>query len=99
MTLNPFIEFAQDPVGVLAWVGYGLLLVAIFLAAVPWAFRQYVMLVTQYKRNRHGGDWWAFGDRSAGYIPPASWLAWAFLSTLVLAVAVWSVGALIWLVG
>jgi hypothetical protein len=98
MAPNPFIEFAQDPVSVLAWFGYGLLLVAIFGLAVPWSVRQYAKLITQYHRNKHGGDWWAFGDRSAGYIPPAGWLGWAFFATFVLAIATWSAGALIWLV-
>lgn len=98
MSVNPFIRLAQDPVGTLAVFGYALLLVAIFVAAVPWAVRQYATLITRYKKNRHGAEWWAFGDRSAGYIPPAGWLAWAFLSTFVLAIAAWAAGTLIWIV-
>lgn len=39
------------------------------------------------------------GDSTAGYIPPAGWLAWAFGVCVVLAIAAWALGTLVWLVG
>jgi len=98
--MNPFIEFASDPVGVLAWTGYALLLVGIVGAAVPWAIRQGATLIVRYHKNKHDSKkWFSFGSRRAGYVPPLSWLARAFAVCGVLAVTAWAVSALFWLVG
>lgn len=98
MTLNPFVQFAQDPVGILAWTGYALLLVTIAFGAVRTVLRGLPTLYIQYQRNRHTDDWWAFGDRRNGYIPPLGWSLRLMLYGVVLAVAAWAGGALIWLV-
>jgi len=97
--MNPFIEFAADPVGVLAWLGYALLLVGIVLAAVPWAIRQAGTLLVRYRKNRTSAEWWSFGERRSGYIPPRSWLSRAFAVLFVLSVTAWAASALFWLVG
>jgi hypothetical protein len=99
MALNPFVEFARDPVAALAWLGYALLLAGIVLAAVPWAIRQGVTLVVRYRSNRTSDAWWSFGASRAGYIPPLSWLSRAFGVLFVLAIASWATSALFWLVG
>ncbi|AFH22483.1 hypothetical protein OSG_eHP27_00155 [environmental Halophage eHP-27] len=99
MVTNPFIKFATDPVGVLAWLGYAFLLVGIVFTAVPWAFRQGATLVVQYRKNRHTDAWWSFGARRNGYLPPLGWLSRAFGVCIVLAVTAWAVSALFWLVG
>jgi hypothetical protein len=99
MTLNPFIEFARDPVGVLAWLGYALFLVTVVVIALPWSVRKSAWLIARYQQNRASDSWWSFGDRNAGYIPPQGWLLHAASVCLVLAVSAWAVGALIWLVG
>ena len=97
--MNPFIEFASDPVGTLAWLGYALFLVGVVGAAIPWAVRQAAMLVVRYRKNRHDKEWFSFGNRRAGYVPPLSWLVRAFGVCLVLATTAWAVGALFWLIG
>jgi len=96
---NPFVELAQDPVGVLAWLGYLLFMLAVVAAAVPWAVRKSAWLLHRYQQDRHKRDWWSFGDRTDGYIPPTWWLGWAFMVIFVLAIAVWALSALVWLVG
>ena len=99
MTTNPFIAFGQDPVGVLAWLGYALVLVAIGLAALRTVLRGIPTLYVQWDRNKHTNDWWAFGSRTNGYIPPLGWTIRALAYLLVLAIAAWAAGALLWLVG
>lgn len=98
MVPNPFIAFAQDPVGILAWVGYALLLVTIGFGAVRTVLRGIPTLYIQYKNNRHTDAWWAFGDRRNGYIPPLGWSIRLMAYGVVLAIAAWAAGALIWLV-
>lgn len=98
MPPNPFIELAAHPITTLAWLGYTLLMTGIILAAVPWAIRQQATLITRYQANKHGDRWWSFGDRSAGYIPPAGWLGWQFVTLLVLAVAAWALGTIVWVI-
>lgn len=99
MAINPFVELARDPVGALAWLGYLLLMLGIVLAAVPWAIRKTAWLIARWQTNKHTDRWWSFSESGAGYIPPAAWLAWAFGVCLVLAVAAWALGTLVWLVG
>lgn len=99
MAFNPFIELARDPVATLAWLGYLLLMLGIVVLALPWALRKSVWLLARYRKNRASDSWWAFGDRRDGYIPPAGWLAQAFTVCLVLAVAAWALGSVVWLVG
>lgn len=96
---NPFIELAREPVGTLAWLGYLLLMFGILVLAVPWAVRKSVWLYARYRTNRAGDDWWSFGDHRKGYIPPTGWLAQAFVVCLVLAVAMWALGTVVWMVG
>ena len=99
MAINPFVELARDPVGSLAWLGYTLLMAAIVIAAVPWAVRKAAWLIARWRTNRASDTWWAFGTRRDGYLPPASWLAWAFGVLFVLAIATWALGTLVWLIG
>jgi len=100
--MNPFIELAQNPVGTLSWLGYGLAMLAITFGALRTVARGLPTLYLQYQNNRHKSGqngWWAFGDRKAGYIPPLGWSIQLFGYLLVLAVAAWSLGAVVWLVG
>lgn len=99
MVPNPFIEFAQDPVGVLAWAGYALILFTLSVAALRTVLRGIPTLWVQYRNNRHTDKWWAFGDRRNGYIPPARWTALFCWYLLILAGFVWTAGALLWLLG
>ena len=98
MPTNPFIELAQNPVGALAWLGYALIMAAIAFGAVRTVLRGIPTLWVQYKNNRHTNDWWAFGDRRNGYIPPLGWSIQFAAYLVVLAIAAWALGALVWLV-
>jgi type IV secretory pathway TrbD component len=101
MILNPFIELARDPVSTLSWLAYGLAMIAVGFGALRTVARGIPTLWLQYQNNKHTSGpngWWAFGDRSAGYIPPLGWSIRLFAYLLVLAVAAWAAGALIWLV-
>jgi len=97
--MNPFIELANDPIGVLSTLGYVLFMLGIVLAAVPWAIRQSGTLLVRYRKNRTSAEWWSFGERRSGYIPPLSWLSRAFAVLFVLSVTAWAASALFWLVG
>lgn len=99
MTYNPFIELARDPVGTLAAGGYALVLLTIAFGAVRTVLREWPTLWVKYTRNRHTDDWWAFGDRREGYIPPLGWSIRFAASLLVLAVAAFAASALMWFVG
>lgn len=99
MAINPFVELARDPIGALAWLGYVLLMLAVAIAAIPWALRQATTLYVRYRKNRTSDRWWSFGDSRLGYIPPLGWLSRAFGVLFVLAIAAWALGALIWAVG
>jgi hypothetical protein len=113
MTLNPFIELARDPVGVLAWLGYVALLMSLLLSvavvafmAVPWSLRKGARLVHAYYRDRRSDDWWSLGESPVGYIPPGSWLIGLFKIgmvyvglTALIGVSAMALSALFWLVG
>jgi hypothetical protein len=95
--MNPFIELYQHPIESLGWLGYLLAMAAVIMAALPWSIRQVAKLIVQYKKNAHGSEWWAFGDRSRGYIPPAGWLARLCGVLVVLAVVAWALGTVVFL--
>jgi hypothetical protein len=99
MVPNPFIEFAQDPVGVLAWAGYALVLVALFVVGARTVLRGFPTLYIQWQKNRHSDKWWSVGDMPYGVIPPARWTTLFILYITVLVVLVWTAGALLWLLG
>jgi len=99
MSLNPFIEFARDPIGILAWGGYALIMLAIAFGTVRTVLRELPTLWVQYQKGKHTDQWWAFGSRRNGYIPPLGWSIRLSASILLLAIASWSLGALLWLVG
>lgn len=96
---NPFIEFAQDPVGVLAWVGYVLVLVGLGVAGLRTILRGFPTLYIQWRKNRHTDAWWSVGDLPYGVIPPARWTAMLLLYIGVLVALVWVAGALLWVLG
>jgi len=95
--LNPFVEFARDPVATAAYVGYGLLMLTILAAAVPWALRSIAQLRTQYLRNRHEKDWYALDRDSRVVIPPPGWWLTVVGVGIVLTIAWWAIGSLAWL--
>jgi len=95
---NPFIEFAVDPVGALAWVGYALLLVGIVLMALWWSLRKLGTLAVQYRKNSHTDAWWS-GPFDIGIVPPPQWTASLSAVIFVWAVTAWAISALFWLIG
>jgi hypothetical protein len=99
MAINPFVELARDPVGTLAWLGYFLFMLGVVVLAVPWAIRKTAWLYARYETNATSDDWWSFGNRRKGYIPPAGWLGQAFLVCVVLAGSAWALGTVVWLLG
>ena len=86
--MNPFIEFAKDPVGVLGLVGYALILSALLIWTAGICWSNLVHAYAQFQSNWHRWD----------YLPPAKWLGRVGLIPFILAVDAWAVGALIWLV-
>ena len=97
MALNPFIELARDPVGVLAWVGYALLLLGLILASTWWSLRKVGTLAVQYQKNRHSDRWWS-GPLNVGVVPPPDWTANAVVVLFVWAVTFWAVSAIVYLI-
>ena len=100
MVPNPFIEFARDPVGILAWSGYVLLLGTFALMAARSVLRGVPTQYTRWKKNRSNkSKWWRIGDMSYGVVPPLDWTlktAWHILTVVVF---VWAAGALLWVLG
>lgn len=99
MPINPFIALGQDPVGALTWAGFAIVFFAIGFAAIRTVLRGIPTLYVRWEKNRHGDDWWAFGERRAGYIPPLGWTIQAIAYLLVLAIALWAGAALLWHLG
>jgi len=91
--MNPFIWFAQDPLGALAWIGYAFILVGVAVYGGIWVFRTWTRVYIRWQKNRHKDEWWG------GWVPPAQEAKWLAAGCLVLAAIAWSVGALIWMVG
>ena len=83
--MNPFIEFYQDPVGVLAALGYVLLLLCLLAVTIAACWRNALTIHIQWRR----GTW--------KYDPPTSWLLRVAAIPLVLAIDAWAVAALVWL--
>ena len=74
MPPNPFIEFAKDPVGVLAWTGYALLLATFALMAARSVLRGLPTQWTRWKKNRSDtAKWWRIGNMNYGVVPPLDW--------------------------
>lgn len=87
MVPNPFIELFQHPVATLLTLGYGLALATLLIATAGICWKNAVVVYTQYDRNWH----------SWNYLPPGTWLARVAAIPAILAVDVWALGALIWL--
>lgn len=87
--MNPFIEFAKDPVAVLTGLAYAMAL----LALVGWTFglvwSNAMTAYAQYKAN------WSSWD----YLPPLSWISRVAAIPTVLAIDAWALAALLWLIG
>lgn len=96
---NPLVEFARDPVVASAWIGYGLLMVTVLAAAVPWSLRTIAELRVQYARNRHQDRWYALDADSRVVIPPPGWWLKVVGVGVVLTVAWWAIGSIAWLLG
>lgn len=97
--LNPFIELARDPVGTLALVGYGLLMVAILIVGIPHALRTLISVYRDWEQNKGRDKWARLYGQGDGWIPPFTVALQAMWGLFVLAISVWSIGALVWLVG
>jgi hypothetical protein len=86
--MNPFIELARDPVGVLSAIGYALALLTLLVLTVGACWTNAAKVRAQYQANR--SRW--------GYLPPASWLLRVAAIPGILAVDAWALSALAWLI-
>jgi hypothetical protein len=100
MSLNPFIELAKDPVGVITAVGYLLFLVGILLFGIPHAVRILVEDVyLDWQQNKDRPKWARLWGTGPGYIPPFSVGLRAMWAFTVLFVALEASAALLWFIG
>lgn len=100
MTLNPFIELARDPVGVITAVGYLLFLVGILLFGIPHAVRILIEDVyLDWKQNRNRQKWARLWGDGPGYIPPFSVGLRAMWAFFVMFVSLEATAALLWFIG
>jgi len=98
MTWNPFIELARDPVGVLSLLGGVAFLASTAVMATVYPVRAVPDLYAQFTlRERH--EKWHSGPSDVGYVPPVGWILMAASVPLSIAIAFWSVAALVWVVG
>jgi len=95
---NPFVEFAQDPVAALAWLGYALLMVTVVGLGVTFSLRKGATLLA-YATDRNNRQRKFWGEAVDGWLPPAWWIGWAAVVLLVWVVIVWALGALVWVIG
>lgn len=99
MVPNPFIQLAQDPVGVLSAVGYLLLLVAILIVGVPHAVRTLADVYADWRENNHRKKWARLWGEGPGYLPPFTVAIKAMWGLFVLFAAFESVAAVLWFAG
>ena len=87
--MNPFIEFAQDPITTLAVVGYGLLMLALLVwtAGLCWS-----NAATIHHR------WHDERPREWEFVPPLSFVARVAAIPTILCIDAWAIATLIWLV-
>ena len=99
--LNPFIELARDPVGVLSAVGYCIGLVGLLVVGVPHALRCYAEVAVDWRQNarRPGSKWERFYGDGVGYLPPTREALKVLWASLVLFVSFEAVAALLWFLG
>jgi hypothetical protein len=98
VALNPFVELVRDPVGTLAVIGTALVLAGVALSATWWSLRQLGVLAVRYRSNRHTEKWWS-GPLDVGVVPPPDWTARLVAVLFVWAVALWALGAIVYLIG
>jgi len=100
MALNPFIELAKDPVGVITAVGYLLFLVGILLFGIPHAVRILIEDVyLDWQQNKDRQKWARLWGDGPGYIPPFGVGIRAMWAFTVLFVSLEAVAALLWFMG
>jgi hypothetical protein len=100
MTLNPFIELAQNPVGVLSALGYLLLLFGILAFGVPHAVRILIEDVyLDWRQNKDREKWARLWGTGPGYIPPFGVGLRAMWAFTVLFIALEASAALLWFIG
>jgi len=85
--VNPFIEFARDPVGVLSAIAYALALVTLIIVTAGVCWSNAATVRAQYRAN-----WTRWS-----YNPPLTWIGRVALIPAILAVDAWALAALIWL--
>lgn len=92
--MNPFIEFARDPVEVLATIAYAFLLLGttIAVAGVMWSTALRLSNVWEYRNvdGRFGPSW--------TYVPPMTVILRVSGLCVLLSLEALLFGALIWLV-
>jgi len=100
--LNPFIELARDPVGVITALGYLIFLIGILLFGVPHAVRILIEDVYQdWEKNadRPGSKWERLWGTGTGYIPPFNVGLRALWAFTVLFISLEAIAALLWFIG
>jgi len=98
MVFNPFIELYQDPVVALALAGYVIGMLVIVGLGLAFTFRKgATLLAYATDKNNRQRDWW--GEALDGWLPPAWWIGWTAVIGLVWVVILWSLSALVWVIG
>jgi len=85
--MNPFVELARDPVGVLSAVGYALALLTLLILTLGACWTNAVTARAQYQANHV--RW--------GYLPPGKWILRVAAIPGILAIDAWTLSALVWL--
>lgn len=86
--INPFIALYERPAATLAALGYTLLLVTLLVATLAACWRNVITVYVRWDRQRPG-QW--------EYVPPVGWLTRVAAIPFVLAIDMWALAALVWL--
>lgn len=88
MSTNPFVALASDPVTTLAVLGYGLFLLSLATLSTAYVYRTVIQLYVWWGKQRPN-KW--------EYVPPTNFILRAASVPFVLAVTVWALGGVVWL--
>ena len=86
--MNPFVELARDPVATLSTLGYALALLTLLIWTAGICWSNFHTARARFRNHWHRWD----------YLPPLKWVARVSLIPLILAIDVWAIAALLWLV-
>lgn len=86
--MNPFIAFYQDPLSVLAALGYSLLLLTLLIWTIGLTYRNTITLHVRWTKQR---------PQQWQYVPPLNFILRLSAIPAVLAIDAWAVAALIYI--